>query len=233
MSAIARGAALLRHDVRLQYRSGVHAAYLFVAVSYIVMVRMLPQDMRALVLAPVLLSEASVVGFFFAGALLHLERSDGVLQALGVTPVTTLQYIAARALTLTGLAVLLALGLGLGSGTTGVRPATLAVAAALTALFLAVAGLAVASRFDGIDRFVVLGGLVSAGLGLPVLPYLGVLESPLWRVLPTDAALRLLAQGLGAQGVAGAGSAAWLLAWCAAAAWLARRWLDRYALGRA
>jgi hypothetical protein len=93
----------------------------------------------------------------------------------------------------------------------------------------------VACRFAGIDRFVVLGGLVSALLGLVVFPFYGVLESPLWRLLPTDAALRLLAAATG--GVAlDAGrvalAASGLTLWAAGTALLAHRWVEAHALGR-
>lgn len=225
---------LAAHDVRLQYRSGFHAAYLFVCISYIVLLRLIPLELRALLLPPVLLSEASVVGFFFAGALLHFERGDGVLHALGVTPAGTAAYLGARtvALTVLNVAVVAAIVLGAGLFRNG---GLLLYAAVLTAAFFTLLGTAVASRFAGIDRFVVLGGLVSAAFGLVVLPYFGVAESPLWRVLPTDAALRLLAAGLDT-GYTAAGDVVSatlvLLAWCAGAAWLAVRWLDTYAFGR-
>jgi fluoroquinolone transport system permease protein len=240
---------LVAHDARMQFRNGFHAAYLFVVVSYIVLLRLLPPGLRAAVVAPVLLSEAAVVGFFFAGALLHFERGDGTLHAIAVTPVRTRDYLAARCVSLCALNTLVALGVAAGADLPRLDLPLLALAAVLTALFFTLLGTAVASRFGGIDRFVVLGGLVSALLGLAVFPYFGVGQTPLWRILPTDAALRLLGGATTTPDVvaggpgglvpdvaltfhAAAAAAAVLLAWSAGAGLLARRWVDVHALGR-
>jgi fluoroquinolone transport system permease protein len=223
--------ALVLHDLRLQYRSGFYWAYLLVAVSYIVLLRLIPPELRALVLPPVLLSEASVVGFFFAGAMLHFERTDGTLQALGVTPVGTAAYLLARTAALALLNVAVALAVCAGAGLLALNVPVLLAAALLTAIFFTLLGTAVSCRFASIDRFVVLGGLVSALFGLSVLPYAGVLDHAAWRVVPTDAALRLLAAAVGSREAA-APPLLVLGGWSAAAALLARRWLDRYALGR-
>jgi fluoroquinolone transport system permease protein len=111
----------------------------------------------------------------------------------------------------------------------------LTAAVALTAAVFAAVGLAAAAVIRGLDRFVVWGGLGSAIFGLPVLPYLGVLESPLWWLVPTHPALTLLARATGAPAASDAPSALQLLvltAWAVLAFVIARRCIARRALGR-
>jgi fluoroquinolone transport system permease protein len=227
-----RAAAAL--DLRLQWRHGFYAAYLFVVISYIVLLRALPPSARAVALPPVLLTEATVIGFFFAGVMLQFERGDGVLEALAVTPLEPRDWLVARTLTLSMLTGLACAAVGLGALPGEVRPVLLGVAGALTAAVFAPLGLAAAARLVTIERFVVGGGLASAALGLPVLPYLGIAQSPLWRALPTDAAVRLLAAGTGhpVTAPAVAVSVALLLAWLVAALTFSRRWVVRHAFGR-
>jgi fluoroquinolone transport system permease protein len=228
-------AAAARLDLRLQWRHGFYAAYAFTVVVYVLLLRALPADARTILLPPVLLSEASVIGFFFGGAMLHLDRSDGVLSALAVTPLDPGAWALARTLTLVLLTSLACVLVGVGAAPGAVRPLELALAGGLTAAVFVPLGLATAARFEAIERFIIGGGIATALLGLAVLPYFGVAESPLWRLLPTDAALRLLAIGAGRAptGMAAiAVPALTLVAFTLAALVLARRVLVRHAFGR-
>lgn len=220
----------LRCDMRLQLRHGFYGAYIFVVLVYVGLLRMLPEAVRVVALPPVLLSEAAIIGFFFAGALLHLERSDGTLQALGMTPLTAGEYILAKMLSLALLNAAAAVAIAVGSGAPHVAPVLLAATAALTGAIFCLAGVAVASRFQRLERFVVWGGLGSALFALPVLPYLGVLPSPLWAVLPTQPALVLLAAGTGTA-LPHAASPVALALWTALAFVFASRSLMRHTPG--
>lgn len=189
---------LVRFDLRLQLRYGYYAAYIFVAVAYIALLRLLPSGPRALALPPMLLSEASIIGFFFAGTLLHLERTEGTLQALAVTPLPTATYLFAKMGSLSLLAAMVAVSIVWGVTATTSGTPLLAASAALTAAMFVAVGLAAAARFGSLERFAVWGGLGSSVFALPLLPYFGVMESPLWWAVPTQPALVLLARALGA-----------------------------------
>lgn len=238
---------MVRTDLRLQVRYGVYAAYAFVAVAYIVLLRSLSPEPRLLVLPPLLLSEAGVIGFFFAGTVLHLERSDGVLSALAVTPLRSGRYLASKMASLALLSALVALVIAAAAVGATIRAPLLALAAALTTALFVAGGLAAAAWFRSLDGFAIWGGLGSAVFGLPVLPYLGVLDSPLWWLSPTHPALVLLDRAAGPTGAAArtgaAGAAAGggpetvlaltiLTAWVVLAFVLGRRWLTRHAFGR-
>lgn len=232
---------MVRTDLRLQVRYGIYAAYAFVAAAYIVLLRSLPPEPRLLALPPVLLSECSVIGFFFAGTLLHLERSDGVLAALAVTPLRTGRYLASKMASLALLSALVAYLVARAAVGVLVHGPLLAATAALTTALFVAGGLAAAAWFRSLDGFVIWGGLGSAFFGLPVLPYLGVLESSLWWLLPTHPALILLDRAAGPAAVAspGAGGAmvtplalVVLTAWTVVVFHLVRRWLARHTFGR-
>jgi fluoroquinolone transport system permease protein len=241
---------VVRTDLTLQLRYGIYAAYAFVAVAYVVLLRSLATEPRLVALPPVLLSEASVIGFFFAGTLLHLERSDGVLSALAVTPLRTSRYLVSKMASLALLSALVALLIAWAALGALVHPPLLAAAAALTTALFVAGGLAAAAWFRSLDAFIIWGGLGSAFFALPVLPYLGVLESPLWWLLPTHPALVLLDRaagpaartGTGAPGAVAPGAVPGdmvsllalivLAAWTALAFSLARRWVARHAFGR-
>jgi fluoroquinolone transport system permease protein len=236
MSATAtlnRARAAFACDVRLQLRQGFYAAYAFVAVVYIVLLLALPPAARLIALPLLLLSETGVIGFMFAGAMLHLERGAGTTMSLAVTPLPGSAYVLARMLSLALVAALTAAviaGPVLGAAAAA-RIAPIAAASALTAAIFCCVGIAWAARVATLEKFAVQGGAGTAVLGLPALPYFGIAESPLWYVLPTTPLLALLEAT-----TRGAG-AAWHdmllgLIWTTVAFALARTAVERRVFGR-
>jgi fluoroquinolone transport system permease protein len=222
-------AVLLRTDTRLQLRSGFYAAAAFVAVSYVVLIWLLPRDVRLPVLVPLLLSELTVVPLLFSGTLLHLERNEGVHDALAVTPLTTVRYLVSKALSLSALGAAGALLMAV--GVLGLQFAVLRFIGVVlpTAALFVILGLASAPYFTSLYRFAVVGGMCASLLGLAVLPYFGILASPAWLLLPTYPALALIGDALGHTAqvrMPALTGAALLGAWIAGAAWWARRSID-------
>jgi fluoroquinolone transport system permease protein len=227
-----RTLALLRNDMRLHVRHGYAAAYAFVVVTYVGLLHALPATFRAVALPPVLLSETSVLAFFLAGTLLHLERGAGTLDALAMAPVRAGEYILSRTLSLSVLSAAATVLIALGSGIPSAPLLLLATSLPTTALFV-MCGIAVAARLASLEKLVLLGGLGTTLAGLPVLGHLGWVQTPAWALLPTYPALLLFATatepaGAGA-GLSGTGIAlalAALCVWCGLAFVVARRSLS-------
>lgn len=223
---------LVRTDVLLQFRYGFHAAYGFIAVAYVVVVQALPSALRVTALPLVILSEACVIGFFFAGTLLHLEKSDGTLDALAVTPVHQGTYVFARILSLSLLTTAFALAIG-SFVFDGLLLPLLAAATILTTAVCVGCGLAAATRLRSLERFVIWGGLGTAAFALPVLPYLGLFESPLWWIVPTHPTLVVMAHSTNRYGDMTTGAGLVLLGlWAVLAFLLARASLEWNAVAR-
>jgi fluoroquinolone transport system permease protein len=238
-AAIPRGAVplLVRHDLRLQVRNRFHLAYAFVAIVYVVLVRALPADLRIIALPPLLLSEAGAIGCVLAGAFLHFERSDGTLHALAVTPLSAGRYMLGRALALAlliaAVATVIALG---GMGPAGfLRTALIAATALATGVLCVSVGTVIALRSATLDGFAVAAGLSSTALALPVLPFLGAFESPLWWVHPLQPALLVFSAGAGAGGggsLRALPALLLLVAWAALAVMWATGHVARHGFGR-
>ena len=73
-------------DVRLQYRNGFYAAAAFVAVVLVVLLRWLPPETLRLLLPALVLANMQVNTFYFVAGLVLLEKAEGSLEALVVTP---------------------------------------------------------------------------------------------------------------------------------------------------
>lgn len=224
-----RIAALLAHDIRLQYRYGIYAAYAFVIALYAALLVSAGPALPAWVAPLLIFVDPAGVGFIFLGALMLLERSEGVRSALATSPVGAADYLAAKLVTLTALAlvassVLMAIG----------HPASdiplVLATVALTSVMYVGLGVLCARRFATVNGYLIGAGALLTPLIAPgFLAFLDPLPGPLlfW---PAVAQLRLMLVGLDAQ-TASAPELAIMLAVSAAAAaivvWLAHRDLRR------
>lgn len=69
-----------------------------------VLLRALPPDLRVLLAPPVIFSDPGIMGFFLVAALILLERGQGVLDVIFVTPLRLHEYLAAKVTAVTLLA---------------------------------------------------------------------------------------------------------------------------------
>lgn len=193
----ARLVSLLRHDVRLQWRYGIHAAYAVVVAIYAMLLAWAREALPAWVTGALLFSDPAALGFFFLGALMMLERSEGVRTGLAVTPMSAVEYLVAKEVTLTAVALVACTILAMvGPGETDAG--LLALAVAFTSVQYVCIGVPIAIRFRTVSGYLVgsagfLAPLVAPGL-------LALLEPlPAWLlVVPAVAQLRLMLVATGA-----------------------------------
>ena len=99
--------ATLKLDVRLQSRSKLYAIGVFVAVLLGLAGRFFVHpDYAGRLLAVFFLTGLGGTTYFFAASLVLLEKSEGTLQALRTTPLTSTAYITSKVMTLTSFAVI-------------------------------------------------------------------------------------------------------------------------------
>lgn len=224
-----RLAALLAHDIRLQYRYGIYAAYVFVVVAYAALLVTAGAALPAWVAPLLIFMDPAAVGFIFLGALMLLERSEGVRRALAASPVGATDYLVAKLVTLTGMALLASTVLML-LGHRPVDAPLLLVTVGLTSVMYVSIGVLCARRFATVNGYLIGAGALLTPLIAPgFLAFLDPLPAPL-TLWPAVAQLRLMLVGLGAQE-----SSVWetalmlsvILAVAALAVWLAQRDLRR------
>lgn len=191
--------AIAAHDARLQYRYGIYAAYAFVVGFYILVLTLGRGVLPGWAVGVIVYTDPAAVGFFFLGALMMLERGEGVRTALAASPMTAAQYLAGKTATLTGLGLIACIVL-IAVHQAAPNPVLLLVAVLLTSLCFIGIGVPIALRFRTVNGYLV----GSAGFLTPLLApaFLALLDPmPLWlAVWPPVAQLRLILVGLGSGG---------------------------------
>ncbi|MBN1767004.1 MAG: hypothetical protein JXR50_00375 [Prolixibacteraceae bacterium] len=155
--------SLIKFDVRFQLKQGFYLVYALVSALYIVILFYIPFPVRSSVTAYLILSDTSIIGITFMGALVLLEKQQNILQSLFVTPVRLEQYLWSKAVSLTLLALLAsALIAFVPGGLLSTWPVTL-VAVALSSLFFSFVGLGISASAQSLNDYlagIMLGGLI-------------------------------------------------------------------------
>ena len=188
---------LAAHDARLQFRYGIYLAYAFVLALYVAFLTGLGALLPPWVAAVIVFSDPAALGFFFLGALMMLERSERVRPALAVTPLSPAAYVAAKAATLTAMALVACAVLGFALGDAVDLPLLL-VAVGLTSLQYVGIGVPVALRFRTVTGYLVGAGALLTPLIAP--GFLALAEPmPLWlAAIPAVSQMRLMLVSTGA-----------------------------------
>lgn len=200
--AIARTFVALRRDLRLAWRQGFWLAYALVCLSYVLVLQLFDSGsagdgLRGLLIKLVVFSDPSVLGFFFIGGLMLLERSEGTLYGGFASPLRVEEWMLAKLGSLTLLAVVASFAIALPLCGEHVRPLWLLAAIVPTSTCFVLVGIVAGTRFSTVNRYLLGGGTLSMPLLLPMLAPLGIWDTPAFELLPSGAALTLLDVGLG------------------------------------
>lgn len=183
--------ALLKHDIRFQFRQGLYHVYLVLTLLYIGALYLLPVEARQRAALFIIFLDPSVMGFFFIGGIIMLERGQDTLESLFVTPVRVAEYIAAKVITLTVIALIAGFAIMLALFGRAFNPLALFAGVTLTSIFFTLCGITIASLTTTVNGYLILAGVVTPIFFLPFLEYFG-LSSPLYYLFPTRGALNLL-----------------------------------------
>ena len=161
--------------------------------------------------------------------LVLLEKVEGTLTGLVVTPLRDVEYLGVKVLALAALALaenLLVTALGFG---TAFDPLPLILGLLSMSVVFALLGFVAVVRYDAINEFLLPSVVANLLLSLPLIDHYGLWRSPIWLVHPIQPALVLQRAAFGggsaveiAYGVVGS------VIWGGIALFLARRAFRRF-----
>lgn len=80
--------SLILGDIRQQYKYGFYALYTLFTLVYITVLRILPMPWKELCTTTLIFSDPVLIGLMFMGAIILFEKSEKVMQALAVSPIS-------------------------------------------------------------------------------------------------------------------------------------------------
>ena len=195
----------LRWDIVLQARNGFSWASAFVVLLVGGLLLAVPEAARANSgwVPAILVVNLQITTFFFVAGLMLLERDEGTLTALSVSPLTPAGYLATRTISLTILAAVETIALVLiafhpGRSWLLVLAGTMALGVIYTGL-----GAAIATRYASINAFLLPASLVVTLLLLPLLAHVGFAPRSLFLLHPIEPPLTLIRAAYAPAGLGG------------------------------
>ena len=183
---------LLKKEIILQWRQGFWLVYFVFTAIYVTVLLSLPEKNRMLVSLILILSDTTMLGVIFIGALVLLEKQQAVIQSLFVTPLEPSQYIWSKTISLSLIAISMSILVYLPVWHFSAYTPLLLATIAFTAGTFVLLGLGLAARIDTINQYFGLLIGVSMLLILPVLPYMLLEQHRIFLILPYVASLDLM-----------------------------------------
>ncbi|WP_408959234.1 ABC transporter permease [Natrinema sp. 74] len=186
---------MIAWDVRLQVKYGFYTVYAVLTVTFILGLQVVGSGLRTDAAVLLIVTDPTILGFYFIASMVLFEKEEGVLDALVTSPLGDRGYLASKVLTLSLLAVIAsALVAVLGHGTTP-RLGLLLVGVCLSASLFALIGFVAVARYDSVNEYFISAVGWGTVLFLPLFGYVGLVETPLFYLLPAQPVLLLVEGG--------------------------------------
>ncbi|NJP04679.1 MAG: ABC transporter permease [Chloroflexaceae bacterium] len=185
----------LKLDIMLQVRNQLYVITAGVALLLVALLRQLFAANTIALVIPALLLFGMAIYLYFAAGMFLLERGQRTLSAVIITPLRLTEYVTARVVSLSLLALLETLLIVLLSyGWQLAWLPLLAGTLAMASIFV-LAGLLMVVRYDSITTFLMPSMLFVILLQLPWIDYAGIWSNPIFYAFPTQPAFLLMQAG--------------------------------------
>jgi len=183
---------LIKTEITLQWRQGFWLVYFVVSALYILVLLNVPRENRMMVSLIMILTDTTMLGVLFIGALVLLEKQQSVIHSLFVTPLEPSRYIWSKTISLSLIAVVMSILVYLPVWKFSAYTLLLLVTVTCTAGTFAMLGLGLAAGVDTINQYFGIQIAVSVLFLLPVVPYILLDQHPAFLFLPYIASLDIM-----------------------------------------
>ena len=175
---------LVQWDAQLQARENIYLFTVLTALGFAIFLTLLPPDAPPTIFTLVLFFDPAIVGASFVGSIVLMERSQTTLSALSVSPAPVRDYILAKVVTLTLLAIIGSLFLV--AVAFWVPPVDMVLRFTLVLIFAGAVGVLggflIVARAQSMNHFIARAMPITIILFLPLLSHFGVVTG-LWQWL--------------------------------------------------
>jgi fluoroquinolone transport system permease protein len=184
--------ALIKGDLKLQVKYGFYTVYAVVTGLYLLLLSQLSAADRQLIVPFIIYSDPALLGFYFIGGLILLEKGENTLTCLISTPVTIRDYLISKQVSLTFLALLATSVIVFFLYGIQLSYLLLVIGFSLTSCFFVLVGFIAVAKFNTLNEYVLSAGIYMLVLNLPLLDFFGLVNSKLFYLFPTQASLILI-----------------------------------------
>jgi len=179
-------------DMRFQMKQGFYVVYVAIVVMYLIALSFLPEEINKIVLPLVVFSDPSVLGLFFIGGIIMLEKLQGLLQVFVVTPLRTTEYLLSKVISLSTVSVLATFAITIFSKHGGINWFLLFIVTVLTSSIFTLCGILISAGCRNVNQYMLKTIPYMLLFVLPCFSLIGFPFSYIFTLVPSVAALRLI-----------------------------------------
>lgn len=184
--------ACIKADIYIQIKYGFYAVYGIVTIVYILLLKQAPIASLKTLVPMIVFSDPSMLGFFFIGGLVLLEKGENTLEYIAATPLRISEYLISKMISLSLLALLASFTVTLCSYPDDIHLGQLTIGIVLTSFFFILVGFIAVARFNTVNEYMLSSIIYITFLFLPLLDYFGLWRSWIFYLFPTQAGLVLI-----------------------------------------
>lgn len=182
----------LRSDIKFQFKQGFYIVYILLTLIYMLIIMNLPKDINDVVVPLIVFTDPSVVGFFFIGGIIMLEKEQKVLQYLVVTPLRSKEYLLSKVISLTVLGEVAGIAITLVSYNGNVKWSILIIGILLSSIFFTLYGFIATVGCKTINEYFIKMVPYMMFVVLPCFSVLGFKYNFIFYIFPSVAGLKLV-----------------------------------------
>ena len=179
-------------DIRFQFKQGFYLVYVLITIMYLIILSFLPEDILSVGLPLVVFSDPSVLGLFFIGGIIMLEKMQGILSVLVVSPLRTIEYILSKVISLAFISVLAAFVITGFSHYGSANWLLVFISTVLTSGIFTLCGIMITAGCNTVNQYMIKTIPYMLLFVLPCFSLIGFPYSDLFTIIPSVAALRLM-----------------------------------------
>lgn len=183
----------LKTDLLFQYKEGFFAIYIAICLIYLVILAIIPSNYLSIVIPLVIFSDPAGIGLFFIGGIIMLEKKQGSIHYLIVTPLRTQEYIYSKLISFSLLASWVGIIITYFSNYNGVvNLPFLLLGTIATATFFTNIGIILSVKCSSLNQYFIKMVPWMILLMLPCLSLLQESYNHIFSLIPSVAGLRII-----------------------------------------
>jgi len=145
----------IKADVLFQFKHGFYFIYIIISLIYIIVISLFDQDIIKIAILVVVFIDPSILGLFFIGGMVLLEKEQGIIALLYITPLRIGEYIFSKLLTLSIISIITGVIITSVIYTGKVKFLLLIIGILLTSIFFTLIGFIVSTNSKTVNDYFV------------------------------------------------------------------------------
>ena len=142
-------------DVKFQIKHGFYTVYIVLSIMYIIINSFISQEALKYVLPIMIYMDPAGLGLFFIGGMVLMEKEQGILSLLYITPLRVNEYIVSKVVTLGFISALAGSAVSLASYRMPCNYAMLFAGTFLVSIFYTLLGFLMVYRTKSVNEYII------------------------------------------------------------------------------